>query len=105
MPIKISKAEAWLLTKIAGFKVFNFSESGLIILAPTSLLTTGPIILPQKLPILTLSERKGSASNIKHIVVKDQKVNQRNPIVNRSVREIGPIFFLSAIFVILVVTL
>jgi hypothetical protein len=93
-----------LVTNIAGVELFNLSESGFITLAPISLLITGPITLPQKLPIFTLNERKGRASNIKVMHDRDQKPSQVKPIINLIRNDTGPTFLDSAMFEILVVT-
>jgi len=49
-----------------------------VILAPTSQLTTGPIIFPQKFPSRTLNVRKGRAKIIKHMQKRDQNPNHTN---------------------------
>ena len=85
------------MTKIAGAEAFSFLESGFMSLAPTSRLTAGPIIFPQKLPIRTLKVRKGKAKIIKHIHRRDQNPSHTKPKVNLRMKEIGPIFFLSTI--------
>ena len=89
---------------MAGVELFNFSESGLITLAPTILAIGGPIILPHRLPILTLNERDGRANSIRDMHVKDQKLSQTKPNVKRIKKEKIPILFGSAINVVLVVT-
>jgi hypothetical protein len=85
--MKTSKAEEWLVTKIAGVDLFSFSASGFMTLAPTILVITGPIIFPQRFPILTLNERNGRVNSINTMHVKDQKLSQMNPIVNRIIKE------------------
>ena len=97
MEMKISREEVWLVTYIAGPEFFNFSLSGLISFVPIIRVIKGPIILPQKLPILILRVRKGRAKTISVIHSVDQKVNQVKPKTNRSKNETGPIFLDSPI--------
>lgn len=72
---------------MAGVELFNFSASGLITLAPTILAIIGPIILPQRLPILTLNGRNGRANNIRAMHAKDQKLSQIKPTEKRIRKE------------------